>query len=275
MWNIAWTGEPLDVPAVDHWFRVSERVWDSAHVHLQQAVRRHKDFPVACRSHTPVYCPGDQVWLSTQDLRLHLPCRKLSPRFIGPFTIERQINDVTFLLQLPARYRIHPAFHISLLKPFSPSVPGSEEPAVPPPPEVQEEPAICQAWGILDSRRRTQRPWPAPSPSWGVRSHPWRRGYCQGVTVIAVTSVTINYTHQIQLTWLLITATSHQEHYINHYILLPISHCLVSNIPCWLTWPSYLLSTVSSFLCSAPRSPPLLCSTVSELQFSRWSSWIK
>ncbi len=37
-----WMEEPSDVPAVDHWFRVSERVWDSAHIHLQQAVRRHK-----------------------------------------------------------------------------------------------------------------------------------------------------------------------------------------------------------------------------------------
>ncbi len=66
----------------------------------------------------------------------------------------RQINEVNFLLQLRARYRIHPAFHVSLLKPFSPSVPGTEEPAVPPPPEVQEEPSIYQVQEILDSRRR-------------------------------------------------------------------------------------------------------------------------
>ncbi len=46
--------------------------------------------------------------------------------------------------------------------------------------------------------------------------------------------------------WLPPPVTSHQEHYINAF--LPNSHCLVSNIPCWLTWPSYLLSTVSSFL---------------------------
>ncbi len=35
-----WTGERSEVPVVDYWFRESERIWDSAHVHLQQAVRR-------------------------------------------------------------------------------------------------------------------------------------------------------------------------------------------------------------------------------------------
>ncbi len=37
-----WSGEPSDVPAVDYWFRESERVWDAAHHQLQQAVRRQR-----------------------------------------------------------------------------------------------------------------------------------------------------------------------------------------------------------------------------------------
>ncbi|KAI2657950.1 Transposon Tf2-11 polyprotein [Labeo rohita] len=131
------------------------REWDSAHHHLQQAVRRDKHFADArCRS-SPHYQPGDLVWLSTPDLRLRLPCRKLSPRYIGPFKILRQINNVTFQLQFPPRYRIHPTFHVSLLKPFYPSAtetPGAE--AEPPPPEVLDQPSIYTIHQILYSRRR-------------------------------------------------------------------------------------------------------------------------
>ncbi|KAL0200281.1 hypothetical protein M9458_003468, partial [Cirrhinus mrigala] len=123
-----WTEEPSNVPAVDHWFRESERVWDSAHHHLQRAVCRNKHFADA--GHHPSSNP------------------EISPCYIGPFKILRQINDVTFQLQLPPRYRIHPMFHVSLLKPFFPSA------TEPPPPEVLDQPSIYSVREILDSRRR-------------------------------------------------------------------------------------------------------------------------
>ncbi len=41
-----WSGEPSEVPSVTHWFQESERVSDSAHQHLQHAVRRHKHHAV-------------------------------------------------------------------------------------------------------------------------------------------------------------------------------------------------------------------------------------
>ncbi len=123
-----WSGEPSDVPSIDYWFRESERVWDAAHHQLQRAVRRRKMTADLRKSETPTYQPGQKVWLSTRDIRMRLPCKKLSPRYVGPFTITRQINPVTYLLQLPPQYRIHPSFHVSLLKPYHSPVSPSTEP---------------------------------------------------------------------------------------------------------------------------------------------------
>ncbi|KAL0161266.1 hypothetical protein M9458_044991, partial [Cirrhinus mrigala] len=144
-------------PAVDYWFQESKRVWDSAYVHLQRAIRRHKDNADARRSDNPIYRPGDRVWLSTRDIRLRLPSKKLSPRYIGPFPIARQINEVTYQLYLPDSYRISPTFHISLLKPFvNPVLPPSTEhetpPPLPPPKIISDN--IFRVHEILDSRWR-------------------------------------------------------------------------------------------------------------------------
>ncbi|XP_067305532.1 uncharacterized protein [Pseudorasbora parva] len=75
-----WSGEPSGVPAVDYWFRESERVWDEAQHQLQRALSRCKLTADLRRSTTPSFQPGQKVWLSTRDIRLCLPCRNLSPR---------------------------------------------------------------------------------------------------------------------------------------------------------------------------------------------------
>ncbi|KAL0177702.1 hypothetical protein M9458_026596, partial [Cirrhinus mrigala] len=155
-----WNGEPSDVPTVDHWFRESERVWDNAHHHLQTAVRRTKVVADQRRITGPTFTPGQKVWLSTRDIRLRLPSKKLSPRFFGPFTILEQVNPVTFKLQLPPHYKIHPTFHVSPLKPcYDPLLPstepGHEEEL--PPPMVLEEGSIYSVKEILRSRRRGGR----------------------------------------------------------------------------------------------------------------------
>ncbi|KAK3541648.1 hypothetical protein QTP86_033849 [Hemibagrus guttatus] len=85
-----WSGEPSSVPAVEEWYRRSQEVWERAHVRLQRAVRRQRIQADRHRRPHPAYQVGQMVWLSTWNLRLRLPCRKLSPKFIGPFEIIRQ-----------------------------------------------------------------------------------------------------------------------------------------------------------------------------------------
>ncbi|KAK3574653.1 hypothetical protein QTP86_011574 [Hemibagrus guttatus] len=63
-----WCGEPSDVPAVEEWYRLSQEVWERAHVRLQRAVRRQR----------------------IQADRRRRPHPKLSPKFVGPFEIIRR-----------------------------------------------------------------------------------------------------------------------------------------------------------------------------------------
>ncbi|MCO5605271.1 hypothetical protein L7F22_059451 [Adiantum nelumboides] len=60
---------------------------------------------------------------------------KLSNRFYGPFKIIGEVNDVTFRLELPSHWRIHNAFHVSLLRPYV--GPPLVEPVKEDPPEVE------------------------------------------------------------------------------------------------------------------------------------------
>jgi len=46
------------------------------------------------------------------------PTWKLAPRREGPFTISEKISNLSYQLQLPAQWRIHPIFHASLLTPY-------------------------------------------------------------------------------------------------------------------------------------------------------------
>ncbi|MCO5546933.1 hypothetical protein L7F22_000372 [Adiantum nelumboides] len=64
---------------------------------------------------------------------------KLSMRYYGPFQITERINDVSFRLRLLDTWKIHNAFHVSLLKPFKGDVPDDGEPDEQPEVEENEE----------------------------------------------------------------------------------------------------------------------------------------
>ncbi|KAK3531229.1 hypothetical protein QTP70_015226, partial [Hemibagrus guttatus] len=169
-----WSGEPSDVPAVEEWYQRSQEVWERAHVRLQRAAHSQRIQADRRRRPHPSYQVGQRVWLSTRNLRFKLPCRKLNPRFIGPFEIIRQVNPVAYRLRLPAAYRICPTFHVSLLKPAYPLAEGAPDGGEPPPPlDIEGSPAY-RVRALLDSRRvRSRIQYLVDWEGYGIEEHSW------------------------------------------------------------------------------------------------------
>jgi hypothetical protein len=59
------------------------------------------------------------VLLNTRNLKFKgTNCPKLQPRFIGPFTVEERVGSVSYKLTLPDTMRVHPVFHVELLREY-------------------------------------------------------------------------------------------------------------------------------------------------------------
>ncbi len=86
---------------------------------------------------------GDEVWLNIKNFRLS---EGLSHKFLGPYVgpfkvLEKKLSD-TYKLKLPENLRVHPTFHVSLLKPVSRDASrlNREHNSRPPPNLVHNEP---------------------------------------------------------------------------------------------------------------------------------------
>ena len=97
---------------------------------------------------------GDEVLLSTKNLTFTGPnCKKFLPRFIGPFVVEARHGPVAYRLNIAdkmPRSRIHPVFHVELLKQYRAD--GRYQP--PPPVLTLEGEEEYEVERILDHKQR-------------------------------------------------------------------------------------------------------------------------
>jgi hypothetical protein len=105
---------------------------------------------------TPKYKEGDQVWLEGKNLRINQPTAKLAPRRHGPFKVIKVLSPVSYQLQLPTQWSIHPVFHIDLLTPYRETIthgPNYQRPV----PELVDGEEEYSVEKILDSRKFGRR----------------------------------------------------------------------------------------------------------------------
>jgi len=123
----------------------------------KSALRKSKDdmarYYNRRRDPTPIYEPGDRVYLDSTDISTTRPSRKLSHRFLGPFEVERAVGKNAYRLRLPHSMRLlHPVFSVvKLLRAPVDPIPG-RRPAPPPDPVVVEGEPQYELEAVLDSR---------------------------------------------------------------------------------------------------------------------------
>ena len=102
----------------------------------------------------------DQVLLSSAHINLASqalrPSKKLQHRFIGPYKIIQKTSPVAYKLDLPDNLKIHPVFHVSILRPYRPpsTIEHRNPPILPPEPVTIDDNIEYEVEQILDHRKR-------------------------------------------------------------------------------------------------------------------------
>ncbi|PKI58980.1 hypothetical protein CRG98_020625 [Punica granatum] len=71
------------------------------------------------KHHHVEYSMGDLVLVKLHNILRHKDVHKgLTRRYEGPFQVLQRVSSVAYKVELPKKLKLHPVFHVSMLKPF-------------------------------------------------------------------------------------------------------------------------------------------------------------
>ena len=124
------------VPAVEERLDNLEKVRQEA-MAAHELARQHMAQRIT-RGFKP-FEKGQKVWLEAKHLRFLKDNKKLAMKRQGPLTIVEVLGPLTYKLDLPAQWKIHPVFHASLLTPYKENDTHGPNYLLPPPDLVEGE----------------------------------------------------------------------------------------------------------------------------------------
>jgi len=154
-----WVGQPPsdvseEMPMVTQLDEKRRHLWEMAKANLEKAYKRYKDFADKSRQEVN-FEEGDEVWLNIKTFQLLQGLsHKFSSPYASPFKILEKKFPNTYKLELPENLKVHPVFHVSLLKLVArdASRPNREHNLRPPPDLVHNEPEF-EVEVVLKSRQ--------------------------------------------------------------------------------------------------------------------------
>jgi hypothetical protein len=150
--------EPLPNQDAEDLIAKREQMLEKTKVWLAKAQKRYVDQVNKGRRHVE-YEEGKKVWLNVKHFTLP---EGLTPKFMakyaGPFVIEKRLFEDVYKLTLPPEIKVHPTFHVSLLKPYYEDTLRPERKQVlRPPPELVGDHLEYEVEGILKSRNTKRK----------------------------------------------------------------------------------------------------------------------
>ena len=134
---------------MDTAFQAAKRQLEKAQLQMkQQADKRRKKISFEV---------DELVLLSTIHLKMKNMPAKFQKRFVGPFKILAKVGQNAYTLDLPASWKIHPTFHVSLLKKWQQSAFVSAGPSEPERVQLDDEEKLWEVEKLLRWRWRKIR----------------------------------------------------------------------------------------------------------------------